>query len=779
MYKTVRSYVFILFLLIIIPMQTEKILAAEISENAAVSDTVSENVISENEISSENTCEDRQSISDDSVSANVVGDAIEASYEIILPQGAKCVIPELAKKRTDSIYLIANDNARAVKVSNKGIVAAVKPGEANVTITRDGRIDTIAVRVSAAGISNASMKKNKLVLLCQKDIPSEGDEDVLEITDKLTGECTSYDIAYTSSRPDVVSIVSRDEVRNGQAVLTAQKAGVAKVTAVVTGKCLKDGAESEDIMITPVRYACSISSVDPVIAPQTISLTDKKRKGKISVKGVKAAVTYSCDNEGVAKVSAKGAVTACGSGEATITAMVSAEGFSRTFVCPVIVTGLPDAPPIDISEHDYSLVPDSENAIYVSPLGDDAGEGSKYNPYKTLQKAADNVTPGQNIYLYGGAYYGYSSIGVNGSPDKIITIRNYPGEDVSIRGIDGRNGNLLDLSNSSYVTVQGLELCYANAARVCAIMMQGSADHITIKDCRIHDIVTTRPKSPSQGEANAILCYGDSVSSEDNINNIILENLDIYNNITGWCESVSFAGNVENVIVRGCRIHDCTNIGLDFYGNAGYCSIPSLDQPRECIAVDNKIYNISCSYAQCAGLYVDGARDVTLSSNEVYDCQYGIEIGSEEYSRDCLVRDIKVCFNNVHGNTDGGIRIGGYEESDTVTGFVVDTQICNNILTDNHSARTGYEGEINLEKCHDIYIHDNVIKKTTDKYPLVGGSMSKEYTYGITFENNSFSCPGDETDAYFELWPELYKSGICGIDAWNAAVGGSDFFVVQ
>ena len=56
----------------------------------------------------------------------------------------------------------------------------------------------------------------------------------------------------------------------------------------------------------------------------------------------------------------------------------------------------------------------------------------------------------------------------------------------------------------------------------------------------------------------------------------------------------------------------------------------------------NTVYNSICSYAECAGLYLDGARDTIFENNIIYGSMYGIEIGSEELQADYPV---KKCYS--------------------------------------------------------------------------------------------------------------------------------------
>ena len=63
-------------------------------------------------------------------------------------------------------------------------------------------------------------------------------------------------------------------------------------------------------------------------------------------------------------------------------------------------------------------------------------------------------------------------------------------------------------------------------------------------------------------------------------------------------------------------------------------------------------------YASCAGLYIDGSRDIYIAENTIVNSQYGIEIGSEEKNDDYPVTDIVVKNNILKNNTETAFRIG-------------------------------------------------------------------------------------------------------------------------
>jgi hypothetical protein len=68
-------------------------------------------------------------------------------------------------------------------------------------------------------------------------------------------------------------------------------------------------------------------------------------------------------------------------------------------------------------------------AVFVDAAkGDDAGDGSKAKPWKTLEAAAKKLKPGDTLYLRAGTYFEAATLTVRGTDKAPITIRAMPGE---------------------------------------------------------------------------------------------------------------------------------------------------------------------------------------------------------------------------------------------------------------------------------------------------------------------------------------------------------------
>jgi hypothetical protein len=148
---------------------------------------------------------------------------------------------------------------------------------------------------------------------------------------------------------------------------------------------------------------------------------------------------------------------------------------------------------------------------------------------------------------------------------------------------------------------------------------------------------------------------------------------------------------------------------------------------------------------------------------------YGIEIGSEELQADYPVKNVIVRNNLVYKNSCGGIRVGGYDKKKT--GYVTETKIYNNTLVDNGEGEGGWNGEFCFVKCNGVDVRNNMVYKSSNKYPLIGKDLPAQYTLNVTFNNNVFYDTNGSDGVYFEYQDKSFE----GIDAFNTFVGGTNY----
>lgn len=383
--------------------------------------------------------------------------------------------------------------------------------------------------------------------------------------------------------------------------------------------------------------------------------------------------------------------------------------------------------------------------IYVSTSGSDSSSGNSGSPYRTIQKGITSAAAGDTINVKAGTYVERLSISKSGTAASPITLRSDPANGGTYPLIDGTTlvptanndlSALLTITNSNYVTVQGLEFAnYAtsNASAIpCGVHIQGSGTGIKILSNKIHHIWQT---STSDANGFGFVVYGSSGTSP--VDQLLVDGNQVWDLKTGSSESFTLNGNVTNFTVTNNIVHDGNNIGMDFIGYEGTAS--SNDYARNGLVRGNVVYNIDTinnpSYGgerSAAGLYVDGGSYITMERNEVYNCNYGIEIASEhsgKYATYCVVRD-----NLVRGNQVGGIIMGGYAAS---KGGIQNCSFTNNTLYKNDTTNAGGG---NIEVQH--HASTTVIKQN-----LIVCGTSTEFVQ-IDSSDNTFTAGSIDYNLY-------------------------------
>lgn len=355
---------------------------------------------------------------------------------------------------------------------------------------------------------------------------------------------------------------------------------------------------------------------------------------------------------------------------------------------------------------------------YVATDGVDDNPGTLIQPWETIQKAANSLSPGDIVYVRGGVYYEKVTFNISGSAnDGYITFQNYEdevaildGTDVSV--IEGDNGMFL-IVDQHYLIIEGFEIRNYRSSTPdiipIGINIRGIAHHIKLINNRIHQIETNAPVDDDLmgADAHGIAVYG--TSAPDSVHNIVIDGNELYDLILGSSEGLVLNGNVSQFIISNNILHDCDNIGIDFIGFENTAPISDYDQARNGIVSNNTIYNISSfgnpaygnSYS-AGGVYVDGGRDIVIKQNTISQTDIGIEIASEHHGK--ATSYITVKDNLLYNNRMAGIAMGGY---DAERGSTENCFIINNTLYNNDTLEDG-NGEILLQ----FDTQDN-IKKTT------------------------------------------------------------------
>jgi parallel beta helix pectate lyase-like protein len=210
---------------------------------------------------------------------------------------------------------------------------------------------------------------------------------------------------------------------------------------------------------------------------------------------------------------------------------------------------------------------------YASPLGLDISLGSELLPFRTPQRLADSLSPGQTGCLEGGTYAGGLSVGRGGAAGAPITIESKPGEralligrvavepgadHVTLLNLDmvGMNPEHLPspMIEANFVTIAGSDITNLQSRGDCVFV--GSTEHLvqraTINRNRIHNC----GELPLQNHEQGISVW--NASDTEIARNVIYDNAD--RGIQLWPHALrthiaynTIDGNGEGVLIAGSR----------------------------------------------------------------------------------------------------------------------------------------------------------------------------------------------------------------------------------
>jgi hypothetical protein len=265
-------------------------------------------------------------------------------------------------------------------------------------------------------------------------------------------------------------------------------------------------------------------------------------------------------------------------------------------------------------------------AYHVSPAGSDSNPGSEARPFRTIQKAADSVKPGDTVLVDDGVYT-YSGpndchgkvvvcVSRGGAPDKWVVFRSKNRRRARIDGGDGKAGAGFEVrGGASYVRIQDFEMTgLANA--------NGSAGGIDLSD----------GGSYFQVIGNHIYNIGRVCTNTSNA-------------------QCGIYIKADNVLVEGNLIHD---VGRLIPGQQG------------CQPNNNYWQNHD------HGVYHSGGDRVTIRNNIIYNIKQGWAVHAWPKSRNHMdILNNTIAFGNQHKGKLGAIIMwapstGGMNVSDSI-----------------------------------------------------------------------------------------------------------------
>lgn len=428
--------------------------------------------------------------------------------------------------------------------------------------------------------------------------------------------------------------------------------------------------------------------------------------------------------------------------------------------------------------------PPTATTYYVSPNGSDASAGTISNPLRGINTALGKANAGDTVIVRAGTYYEKILFPKSGRPDKNITLKAYTGEKVVIDGtglsIVGKEA-LVTIRNVNYIVLEGFEICNYKSStpwvNINGILADAGSSNIIIRKNKVYNIEhNVRPEDGRSG-------HGIEITGNTNMamKNILVEENEIHDCNTGYSENLTINGYVDGFIISKNKIYNTENIGIDAAGGYAANTIPAFNYARNGVISDNELYNIDMSTGPLGGhgaigIYVDGARKITVERNKVHEADRGIGIVSETdaYPTDsCVVRN-----NFVYNCVRTGIYLGGY--LNYTTGGTKNCYVVNNTLYFNNREVGAFgevEGEIRLtENCISNTIINNIIyaRPANDvyihKYTSTGSNNLIDYNLYYTTGSAKWIWNGVDY-ADYNAWKTA-----CGGDA-NTINGSNPLFI--
>lgn len=358
-----------------------------------------------------------------------------------------------------------------------------------------------------------------------------------------------------------------------------------------------------------------------------------------------------------------------------------------------------------------SSIKAQSNYFVDNTNGNDSNNGTSLaTPWKTIQKACNTAVPNSIIQIKAGTYKENIVVNVSGTVGNPITFKAYMNDAVFIDGTGTLGSTLLIIKDKSYLNFENLTLQNLTKNNAIGILVECSTSgtvhalhfsKLIFKNINWTNNATTQPGSNNNSQP--FIAYGRGTTAANAITNLLIENCEFYNNITGYSETMSLDGNIDGFSIKNNYVHDNINIGIYVGGNYGECSIPALDHVRNGTIESNTCSSNVAFYATSGGIYADGAQNVLIQKNKCTGNGYGIEVGCEENGS---TDNIVVINNLIIQNKEAGIAVGGY--TTTTTGQVLNCIFRNNTLFQNDDSKNG-SGEFYITKASGCIFENNIL----------------------------------------------------------------------
>ena len=271
---------------------------------------------------------------------------------------------------------------------------------------------------------------------------------------------------------------------------------------------------------------------------------------------------------------------------------------------------------------------EGEEMVYsVAPWGDDNNSGSLTHPWKTLQKAIDNLQPGESLLIREGIYKEHISLNKSGTEENPIVIGVFQGEEAALEG-DGAGWKYgVNFEHGiSFVTLSGLKV---KNFRRHGVALWGENQSVQLKDLEVHgcgtglhiisavDLLVQDCDFHNNSGTGLVVSPGPLKSAR------ILRTRSSYNDGPGQPDGFALDSG-EGILIEKCSAEYNTGSGFRCFTSNTTISAGTVRDNGgygiKCFGEDYKLVNCIIDGCGMAGVVLQGGGMHKLYNNLIINC---------------------------------------------------------------------------------------------------------------------------------------------------------------
>jgi parallel beta-helix repeat protein len=375
-------------------------------------------------------------------------------------------------------------------------------------------------------------------------------------------------------------------------------------------------------------------------------------------------------------------------------------------------------------------IPSYGEIYYVSTTGSDAhscGQSQRLaTAKKTISAGVSCPAAGDTLYVKGGTYNERLVLDQSGDArEGYLTISNVPGETPVLDGAGLGNGDMIHGTKLSYVRIRGFHITNHIGA---GIVLQGGGSHVEIRDNEI----SNQTFEKSNGHGILIDAREWPGPIYHTYTDIIIDGNHLHDIVTGvpsgYNEALTLVTEVSRFQVTNNVIDHASFIGIDLIGWGD-------SYPSRGIIAHNIVRNSGFDPTTTA-IYLDGAKDVVIEHNKVYNNNgHGFVVSNETANLD--TENIILRFNESWDN------LRNYSPAATGPGISRHVRVIHNVAVGTGAqTKSGY-GPRNfvIYRGEDVVIKNNISVNVADNFH-VEHYYPTALSFSAMLDYNGYSSAG-------------------------------------